>query len=67
MFSAEILPSMQVFNTANSENLSINADYIFISLGKIRAFCGIFKNGVLLRYTLEGVSRVANFITFRSQ
>ena len=25
--------------------------------------CGIFENGVLLRYTLEGVSSVANFIT----
>ena len=25
--------------------------------------CGIFDNGVLLMYTLEGVSSVANFIT----
>ena len=25
--------------------------------------CGIFENGVLLMYTLEGVSRVTNFIT----
>ena len=25
--------------------------------------CGIFKNGVLHMYTLEGVSSVANFIT----
>ena len=27
------------------------------------AHCGIFENGVLLLYTLEGVSSVANFIT----
>ena len=27
------------------------------------AHCGIFENGVLLMYTLEGVSSVANFIT----
>ena len=26
------------------------------------AYCGIFENGVLLMYTLEGVSSVANFI-----
>ena len=25
--------------------------------------CGIFENGVLLIYTLEGISSVANFIT----
>ena len=27
------------------------------------AHCGIFENGVLLMYTLEGESSVANFIT----
>ena len=27
------------------------------------AHCGIFENGVLLMYTLEGVSSVTNFIT----
>ena len=27
------------------------------------AHCGIFENGVLLMYTLEDVSSVANFIT----
>ena len=27
------------------------------------AHCDIFENGVLLMYTLEGVSSVANFIT----
>ena len=27
------------------------------------AHCGAFENGVLLMYTLEGVSSVANFIT----
>ena len=35
----------------------------FISVGIIGAHCGIFENGVLLMYTLEGVSSVANFIT----
>ena len=32
-------------------------------LGIYWAHCGIFENGVLLMYTLEGVSSVANFIT----
>ena len=27
------------------------------------AHCGIFENGVLIMYTLEGVSSVANFMT----
>ena len=27
------------------------------------AHCGVFENGVLLMYVLEGVSSVANFIT----
>ena len=27
------------------------------------AHCGIFENGVLLMYTLKGVTTVANFIT----
>ena len=27
------------------------------------ALCGMFEHGVLLMYTLEGVSSVANFIT----
>ena len=27
------------------------------------AHCGIFENGVLLMYTIEGISSVANFIT----
>ena len=27
------------------------------------ANCGIFENGVLLMYTLEGISSVANFIS----
>ena len=37
-----------------------SADYITFPL---EAHCGIFENGVLLMYTLEGVSSVANFIT----
>ena len=28
-----------------------------------RTRCGVFENGVLLMYTLEGVSSIANFIT----
>ena len=39
-----------------------SADYISFPLGHW-AHCGIFENGVLLMYTLEGVSSVANFIT----
>ena len=35
---------------------------IFHSLWDHWAHCGIFENGVLLIYTLEGVSSVANFI-----
>ena len=27
------------------------------------AYCGVFENGVLLLYTLEGVSRVESHIT----
>ena len=38
-----------------------SADYISFPLGSL--YCGIFENGVLLMYTLEGVSSVANFIT----
>ena len=37
--------------------------YIFYFLGDHWAHSGIFDNGVLLMYTLEGVSSVANFIT----
>ena len=36
---------------------------IFRTLWDQMAHCGIFENGVLLMYTLEGVSSVANFIT----
>ena len=36
---------------------------IFYFLWDYWAPCGIFENGVLLMYTLEGVSSVANFIT----
>ena len=39
-----------------------SADYISFLLDHW-AHCGIFENGVLLMYTLEGVSSVANFIT----
>ena len=39
-----------------------SADYISFPLGHW-AHCGIFENGVLLLYTLEGISSVANFIT----
>ena len=36
---------------------------IFHLLSDHWAHCGIFENGVLLMYMLEGVSSVANFIT----
>ena len=36
---------------------------IFHFLWDRRVHCGIFENGVLLIYTLEGVGSVANFIT----
>ena len=39
-----------------------SADYISFPLDQW-AHCGIFENGVLLMYTLEGVSSAANFIT----
>ena len=39
-----------------------STDYIFISFWDHWAHCCIFENGVLLMYTLEGVSSVANFI-----
>ena len=42
--------------------LSHSAD-IFHFLWDHWAYCGIFENGVLLMYTLEGVSSVANFIS----
>ena len=32
-------------------------------LGDHWVHCGIFENGVLLMYTTEGISSVANFIT----
>ena len=35
---------------------------IFHFLWNHWAHCGVFENGVLLMYTLEGVSSVANFI-----
>ena len=36
---------------------------IFHFLWDHLAHCGIFENGVLLMYTLEGISSVAKFIT----
>ena len=39
-----------------------SADYISFPLGSL-AHYGTFENGVLLMYTLKGVSNVANFIT----
>ena len=44
---------------AKYDKLSI----IFHFLWDHWAHCGIFENGVLLMYTLKGVSSVANFIT----
>ena len=42
---------------------SLNFQIIFHFLWDHWAHCGIFENGVLLMYKLEGVSGVANFIT----
>ena len=39
-----------------------SADYISFRFGSL-GHCGIFENGVLLLYTLKGVSSVAKFIT----
>ena len=39
------------------------AQIIFHFLWDHCAHCGIFENGVLVMYTLEGVGSVANFIT----
>ena len=47
------------------ERLSVHhhsADFISFPLGSLAHF-GIFENGVLFRYKLEGVTIVANFIT----
>ena len=47
------------------ESLSVyhhGADYISFPLDHW-AHCGVFENEVLLMYTPEGVSSVANFIT----
>ena len=38
-----------------------SADYMSFPMGSLD--CGIFENGILLMYTLDGVSTVANFIT----
>ena len=46
----------------NSPYITI-VQIIFHFLWDYRAHCGIFKNGVLLMCTLEGVNSVANFIT----
>ena len=36
------------------------ADYISFPLGSL-GYCVVFENGVLLMYTLKGLSSVANF------
>ena len=45
------------------ERLLEHHQIIFHFLWDHLAHCGIFENGVLIMYTLEGVSSVANFIT----
>ena len=40
-----------------------STDYIFIVFGIIRPIAVSLKKGVVLIYTLEGVSSVVNFIT----
>ena len=56
-----------------SKGTSVQSLYQFLTIVQIIhvfhfgwdhwAHCGIFENGVLLMYTLEGVSSVASFIT----
>ena len=50
-------------NQIKYANFNHSADYSFISFGIIRPIVVSLKNGVLLMYTLEGVSSIANFIT----
>ena len=44
------------------ERLSVQIIFHFLCRDH-SAYCGIFENGVLLMYTLDGVSSVSNFIT----
>ena len=41
---------------------TVDENFISFPLGSW-AYYGVFENGVLLMYTLEGVNSVANFIT----
>ena len=50
---------MSIRNVARRKAWSPSFMVIFSFL---LAYCGIFENGALLMYTLEGVSSVANFI-----
>ena len=50
-------------NALNPTRWFIIGQIIFHFLWDHWAHCGIFENRVLLMYTLEGVSSVANFIT----
>ena len=53
------------FHCGISAQTSIVVSQLRLPLWYLRSdfHCGIFENGVLLMYTLEGTSSVANFIT----
>ena len=55
--------STRLLNVLPSINKVDYYYYYFYFLWDYWAHCGLFENGVLLMYTLEGVSSVANFIT----
>ena len=50
-------------NTHEEQTYITIVQIIFHFFWNIFAHCGIFENGILSMYTLEGVSSVANFIT----
>ena len=51
------------YNWTFGEGYFTIVQIIFHFLWDHWAHCGLFENGVLLMYTLEGVSSVANFIS----
>ena len=60
--STSFITRSAVLYTSTSA-LSFKMQIIFHFLWDYWAHCSIFENGVLLMYTLEGISSVSNFIT----
>ena len=64
---------MRVFDDASLAETSLSGlgkldtltvfSFVSVFLWDHKVHCGILENGVLLMYTLEGVSSVTNFIT----